>query len=95
MRSKAATPDVTWPVPAHHRSRARLAPPENEAHVWLTDGGEQAPRRPEWLDAQERTRWKRLLMAADRDLFLVAHSHLRNTLSRYADVLPSAWRLFV
>jgi 4'-phosphopantetheinyl transferase len=64
----------------------------SEAHVWLTDAGERAARRPDWLDAEERARWLRFLRGVDRDLFLVAHTHLRATLSRYADTTPARWR---
>jgi 4'-phosphopantetheinyl transferase len=66
-----------------------------EAHVWLTDAGERAARRPDWLDPEERARWRRYLRAVDRDLFLVAHTHLRATLSRYADTSPARWRFVV
>jgi 4'-phosphopantetheinyl transferase len=64
----------------------------SEAHVWLTDAGELAARRPDWLDPEERARWRRYLRDFDRDLFLVAHTHLRATLSRYADTTPARWR---
>jgi 4'-phosphopantetheinyl transferase len=66
--------------------------PAGEAHVWLSDTGAGAPRCPQWLDEDEQRRWARLLRPAERDLFLVAHCHLRTTLSRYAQLLPAAWR---
>jgi 4'-phosphopantetheinyl transferase len=64
----------------------------DEAHVWLTITSEWSARRPEWLDRYERTQWMRFRHADVRDLFLIAHTHLRATLSRYAPLDPSHWR---
>jgi 4'-phosphopantetheinyl transferase len=73
------------------RSTAATLPAE-EAHVWLTAAGGRAARRPDWLDSDERARWLRFVRAADRDLFLVAHTHLRATLSRYTGTTADALR---
>lgn len=63
-----------------------------DAHVWLEIVDSDSARRHAWLDADERERQGRLRREADRDRFLVAHTHLRATLSRYAEVGPDAWR---
>src|SRR5262245_20634483 len=49
----------------------------NSAVIWLRRVDRWAPRRLDWLDNDERARYSRFLRPADRDLFLVAHTHLR------------------
>lgn len=80
------------------RSRAvpvQLAP--DEAHVWFvrTEHVQDAA----WLafcerllSADEAARSRRFVSESDRREFLIAHAFVRTVLSKYADVLPSAWR---
>jgi 4'-phosphopantetheinyl transferase len=44
------------------------------------------------LDEDERERAGRFVFVRDRERFVVAHALVRQSLSRYADVPPEAWR---
>ncbi len=44
------------------------------------------------LDIDEEARWRRFRVEAARDQYLIGRALLRTTLSRYADVAPTAWR---
>ena len=73
----------------------RLSP--GEVHLWFTAPEEiEAPdlldRYRRVVDEGELARLTRFVFAEHRHMFLVAHALVRATLSRYAEVLPEAWR---
>jgi 4'-phosphopantetheinyl transferase len=44
------------------------------------------------LDTDEQARWRRFRVDGARDQYLIGRALLRTTLSRHADVAPTAWR---
>jgi 4'-phosphopantetheinyl transferase len=69
---------------------------EREVHVWLTTP--MGLHDPSFaaalanLDADEREQAKAFVFDRDRCLYVSAHALVRNTLSRYLDLAPQAWR---
>ena len=68
-----------------------------EAHVWWIDP--ESVHDPDTLqscrkllDHDERGKLERFMHASDRHHYMVAHTLLRQTLSRYADIAPANWR---
>jgi 4'-phosphopantetheinyl transferase len=69
---------------------------EDEVHVWYVpldeaDDPSLLGRYGQLLSADERARLSRFVQAKDRHQYVVARGLLRTTLSRYADVPPTAW----
>ncbi len=70
---------------------------KNDVHVWycFCDDPVVVERQSQYralLTDDEVARRERFAFAKDRQLFLVARTLLRTTLSRYAAVEPAAWR---
>ncbi|MFH0900614.1 MAG: 4'-phosphopantetheinyl transferase superfamily protein [Pseudomonadota bacterium] len=68
----------------------------SEAHVWLADPDADAhltasTDNESLLGKTERACYRRFHFEKDRRLYLVAHTLLRTSLSRYADLAPSEW----
>lgn len=77
-------------------ARPRLALRPGETHVWLCqpnliDDSALVARYAQLLSPAERERLGRFAFEADRHLYLVAHTLLRCTLSRYANPRPQGW----
>jgi 4'-phosphopantetheinyl transferase len=74
-----------------------LADLDTEAHVWLARPDDIQNSRKQGdalslLSPAERDRHARFRFEIHRKLFLVAHSLVRTSLSRYADLSPSEWQ---
>ena len=68
-----------------------------EVHVWLAEpakchGPELIATYLSWLDAEERSRYKRFRFPKHRHEYLVAHALLRSSLSKYGNYSPKDWR---
>ena len=66
-------------------------------HLWVTTVDSWAEPTAEAealavLGAEERTRWEQRRLPEDRRLFAVSHWLVRQTLSRYGNRPPEAWR---
>ncbi|HUT36206.1 MAG TPA: 4'-phosphopantetheinyl transferase superfamily protein [Planctomycetota bacterium] len=84
---EVARPILVMEQLGHAQAHVWLAFCENLPEAWLV--GACTPL----LDPEERRRWGRLRLSADRHQYLAAHALLRVALSRYADVAPQEWRL--
>jgi 4'-phosphopantetheinyl transferase len=77
-----------------HDPTLPLAP--TDVHIWLI--GEHSVAQEhllEWrslLSPDELIRLERFRFLKDRNLFLLAHAHVRRVLSRYAPIAPAAWQ---
>ena len=68
-----------------------------EVHVWLAKPAnchvpELIATYLSWLDAEERSRYKRFRFPKHRHEYLVAHALLRSSLSKYGNYSPKDWR---
>jgi len=70
--------------------------PRDEVHLWCVDASRLSQATlvscRQLLTDDERAANERYRQEKDRRLHLVARALVRNTLSRYADVAPAAWR---
>ena len=69
---------------------------QREVHVWFArpDHANNPARLDQYRDilsAQETTRYRRFHFPADSHHYLIAHTLLRHTLSKYADIPPAGW----
>ena len=69
---------------------------QREVHVWFArpDHATNPARLDQYRDilsAQETTRYRRFHFPADSHHYLIAHTLLRHTLSKYADISPAGW----
>jgi 4'-phosphopantetheinyl transferase len=89
-------PGEPAPMNKANTTPAPLALPAGEVHLWVApvgDGGDDPVVAAQGiLAADEIARLERIRPAAGRRLFLTARRFLRETLSRYGDRAPAAWR---
>ncbi|QDU28025.1 4'-phosphopantetheinyl transferase sfp [Anatilimnocola aggregata] len=65
----------------------------HEVHVWLLPDACELPANCEgWLTADERQRWRRYRLPADRERYLRGKTLQRTALSRYLPIAPPDWR---
>lgn len=69
---------------------------QREVHVWFArpDHATDPARLEQYrsiLSAQETARYRRFHSPADSHHYLIAHTLLRHTLSKYADIPPADW----
>lgn len=67
-----------------------------ECHVWFTNpdivyDADTVSACESLLSNEEHTRYKRFYFASDQQRFLISHALVRQTLSRYFDLLPQHW----
>jgi 4'-phosphopantetheinyl transferase len=68
----------------------------HDVHLWFVDFHDVSDalvaRGAEVLDAEELARRDRFLFERDRRTYVISHAFLRDVLSRYVDVAPTAWK---